>query len=70
MPRKKQRLTTEATWWVQLNAPCPNCNAHLDLYEIKDHDELPSPCTSDDDTDIIVNCPECESVFTVTQVTW
>lgn len=68
MPRK-QRKTAEAQFWVTLNCDCPHCNAFLDLWKIVAHEDLPDAATSEE-TDILVNCPECEEVFTVTQVTY
>lgn len=66
---RKEKKTAEATFWVKLTCDCPHCTAYLDLWDIVDPDELPNPCITDD-TDIIVNCPECEESFTVTRVTY
>lgn len=64
MEKKIQEQVT-ATWTVEINVSCPNCNDYFDIYNDVDSEDKPQPGEHVDFWNRQVQCPTCRESFTV-----
>lgn len=61
---------TNASWRVQLNCHCPNCDYYIDILSecFYEGEDLPEVGTSREDHNIEYECPNCKEAFIIEEI--